>query len=87
MDNKKIFLPFTINNLKGGGKKKSFKILNENEITKKSKKTTAGMFNFLKKIIKNNKNNKNNNNSKINFVKASETENYYKTLKTSNKKK
>jgi hypothetical protein len=84
MNNKKLFLPFTINNLKGGAKKKSFKILNENEITKKSKKTTAGMFNFLKKIIKPNKNN---NNSKINFVKASETENYYKKLKTTNKKK
>jgi hypothetical protein len=81
MDNKKLFLPFTINNLKGGSKKKSFKILNENEITKKSKKTTAGMFNFLKKIIKNTKNN-----NKINFIKASETENYYKKLKTYNKK-
>ena len=84
MDSKKIFLPFTINNLKGGTKKKSFKILNENEITKKSKKTTAGMFNFLKRIIKTNKIN---NNNKINFIKGSETENYYKELNLTNKKK
>ena len=83
MDSKKIFLPFTTNNLKGGSKK-SFKILSDLEITKKSKKTTAGMFNFLKKML-DTTNNRNNN--KVNYVKASETEKYYKTIKLSNKKK
>jgi hypothetical protein len=85
MNSKKIFLPFTTNNLKGGSKK-SFKILSESEITQKSKKTTAGMFNFLEKMLDGN-NSKNNNSNKVNFVKASETEKYYKSLKLHNKEK
>jgi ribosomal protein L17 len=72
----KLNLPFT-NDLKGGSKK-SFKILNEEQINKKVKKSQS-LLNFVKKMIHmNNSNNIENNSNKINFVKASNTKKYYK---------
>jgi hypothetical protein len=71
---KNIKLPFT-NELKGGNKK-SFKILNEEQIVNKLKKDVS-MLNIIKKFI--NLNNSNNSN-KINYVKASNTKEYYKKI-------
>ena len=72
----KLILPFT-NDLKGGSKK-SFKILNEEQINKKVKKSQS-LLNFVKKMIY--INNAQNNSNKLNFVKASNTKKYYKNLK------
>ena len=66
----KLKLPFILN----GGNKKSFKLLNENELKKKSLKQSAGMLNYLQKIIFE----KNNSNNELNYIKASETKEYYK---------
>jgi hypothetical protein len=77
--NKTIKLPFT-NELKGGNKK-SFKILNEEQLVKKLKKNDS-MLNIIKKFIHlNDSNNNSNNSNKINYVKASNTKEYYKKLK------
>ena len=72
---KNIKLPFT-NELKGGNKK-SFKILNEEQLVNKLKKDVS-MLNIIKKFI--HLNNNNNNSSKINYVKASDTKEYYKKI-------
>lgn len=65
-----IALPFTN---KSGGNNNSFQILNENEIN--IKKTT--IVNFVKKMIfPNNLNNSN----KINYIKASDTKEYYNKI-------
>ena len=72
---KNIKLPFT-NELKGGNKK-SFKILNEEQIVTKLKKNSS-MLNIIKKFI--HLNNNNNNSNKINYVKGSDTKEYYKKL-------
>ena len=66
----KLKLPFILN----GGNKKSFKLLNENELKKKSLKQSAGMLNYLQKIIFE----KNNSNNGLNYIKSSETKEYYK---------
>jgi hypothetical protein len=71
---KNIILPF---NLKGGNKK-SFKILSEEELLNKSHKNKSGLLNVIKKMIFQNKNSNSNNTS---YMKASETNNYYKNLK------
>ena len=76
---KNIKLPFT-NELKGGNKK-SFKILNEEQVVDKLKKDVS-MLNIIKKFI--HINNTNNNSNKINYVRASDTKEYYKKI---NKKK
>lgn len=67
-------LPFT-NNIKGGNKK-SFKILTEKQLKNKTKKDSSGLLNFVKKIIYDNSNNSN----KINYIKASQTKDYYKNI-------
>lgn len=72
---KNIRLPFT-NELKGGNKK-SFKILNEEQVVNKLKKDVS-MLNIIKKFI--HINNTNNNSNKINYVKASDTKEYYKKI-------
>ena len=72
---KNIKLPFT-NELKGGNKK-SFKILNEEQVVNKLKKDVS-MLNIIKKFI--HINNTNNNSNKINYVKASDTKEYYKKI-------
>lgn len=69
-----IKLPFT-NELKGG--KKTFKILNEEQLVNKMKKDVT-ILNIIKKFI--NLNNSNNNSNKINYVKASDTKTYYKKI-------
>ena len=79
MNKKKILLPFTKNNLKGGNKK-SYNLLNEKELSLKTKETSAGMLNFIKKMLSINKTS-NNFNNKVNYVKATKTEKYYKNLK------
>jgi hypothetical protein len=74
MSKKSINLPF-INNIKGGNNK-SFKILNEEEINSNIKKNPSFM-NFIKKMIQiNNSNSKSN----VNYIKASDTQKYYKNL-------
>ena len=78
MEKKTIKLPFTTNRLKGGNKK-YFKILNEEEITSKMKKNTS-MLNIIKKFIHLNNENNKNNVSKINYVKGSDTKEYYKKI-------
>ena len=67
-------LPFT-NNIKCGNKK-SFKILTEKQLKNKTKKDSSGLLNFVKKIIYDNSNNSN----KINYIKASQTKDYYKNI-------
>ena len=71
----KIKLPFILH----GGNKKSFKLLNDKEITKKSLKQSAGILDYLQKLIFENSNLEKNSN--LNYVKASETKKYYKNLK------
>lgn len=71
--NNNFKLPFTIN-LKGGSKK-SFKILNDEQINNKMKKSPT-LLNFIKKMI--DMNNNSNKSNKIKYVKGSETKNYYK---------
>lgn len=70
---KNIILPF---NLKGGNKK-SFKILDEKDLAIKSHKNKPGLLNVIKKMIFHNNSNSNN----TSYIKASETNNYYKNLK------
>jgi hypothetical protein len=72
----KLTLPFT-NDMKGGSRK-SFKILNEQQINKKIKKSES-LINFVKKMVF--MNNSQNNTNKVNFVKASSTKTYYKNMK------
>jgi len=74
---KNIKLPFT-NELKGGNKK-SFKIMNEEQLVKNVKKDET-ILNYLKKFITFNNNN-NNNNTKINYMKGSDTKEYYKKIR------
>ena len=71
----KLKLPFILN----GGNKKSFKLLSDKEITKKSLKQSAGMLDYLQKLMFENNSLENKNN--VNYVKASETKKYYKKLK------
>jgi hypothetical protein len=73
---KSVKLPFS-NELKGGSKS-SFKILNNEQINKKIK-TNIGLLNYIQKIISYNSNNSNNSN-KIEYVKASTTNKYYKNI-------
>lgn len=70
---KNIKLPFTIQN---GGNKKSYKLLNENELNNKIKSTN--IINFVKKMIFTN--GKNNNVNKVIYIKASNTKNYYNKI-------
>ena len=72
----KLTLPFT-NDMKGGSRK-SFKILNEEKLNKRIKKS-EGLLNFVKKMVY--MNNSQNNSNKVNFVKASTTKSYYKNIK------
>jgi hypothetical protein len=71
----KLKLPFILN----GGNKKSFKLLNDKEITKKSLKQSAGMLDYLQKLMF--ENNSLEKNSNLTYVKASDTKKYYKKLK------
>jgi hypothetical protein len=71
---KKINLPFT-NNLKGGNN--SFKILDESKLNNTIKNKPKGLFNMVKKIFFKN----NSNNVKVSYVKASNTQKYYKNIK------
>lgn len=83
---RKLKLPFTTD-LKGGSKK-SFKILSENEINKNIVKKKLSVFNIVKKFFINNniiKNSIEMHKDKMNYIKGSSTENYYKNL--SSKKK
>ena len=65
-------LPFTTQK---GGNKKSFKILNEKEISNNLKNTN--IINYVKKMIFSNNML---NNNKINYIKASNTKLYYKEI-------
>jgi hypothetical protein len=69
---KNIILPFTLK----GGNKKSFKILDEKDLNTKSHKNKPGLLNVIKKMIF-----QNNSSNNISYIKASETNNYYKNLK------
>jgi uncharacterized protein YpiB (UPF0302 family) len=76
--NRTIQLPFT-NEMKGGSKK-SFKVLSEKQVNKKS----LTFFNYIKKIIDTNQLNNNSNqnqNKQIQFTKASDTKEYYQKIK------
>jgi hypothetical protein len=73
----KLKLPFILN---GGNNKKSFKLLNEKELTKKTLNQSAGMLSYLQKILYENSSNMNNS-SNFNYIKASETKKYYKDIK------
>jgi len=78
---KKIVIPFT--NETKTSSKKTFKLLNNNEIDSKIVKNN-NLMKFVKKILfnENNKNaDVNSNESTINYVKASKTKNYYKNIK------
>jgi hypothetical protein len=78
---KHIKLPFTCE-LKGGNKK-SFKILNEEQLAKNAKKDVT-ILNVIKKFItfnNNNNNNNNNNLTKVNYIKGSDTKEYYKKIR------
>ena len=70
---KNIKLPFTIQN---GGSKKTYKLLNENELNNKIKSTN--IVNFVKKMIFTNS--KNNNVNKVKYIKGSNTKNYYNKI-------
>jgi len=78
---KNMKLPFTIDI--NGGNKESFKILNNKQINEKIKKD-PNILNFIKKMfIKNTSNSKkslNINTNKINYLKATSTEEYYKKI-------
>lgn len=63
----KINLPFTDSSIKGG---KSFKILTEENLINKKN----GIFNVIKKLISTNKSNK------INYIKGSNTKDYYSKI-------
>jgi len=73
---KGIKLPFTTD-LKGGNKS-SFKILNEIGINMSVKNNSSGILNTVKKLIYQNTSENSNN---INYVKASNTKKYYKSIK------
>lgn len=66
----KINLPFTDSSIKGG---KSFKILTEENLINKKN----GIFNVIKKLISTNKSN---NSNKINYIKGSNTKDYYSKI-------
>ena len=70
---KSVKLPFS-NELKGGSKA-SFKILNNEQINKKIK-NNVGLLNYIQKMISSNSNNSN----KVEYVKASTTNTYYKNI-------
>ena len=67
----KINLPFTKNNIKGGN---SFKILDQKELNKKKSKTIVNM---VKNMFDSNPEKSNNSNTKINYIRASTTKEYY----------
>jgi len=71
----KLVLPFT--NEQIAGSKKTFKLLNNDEINNKVTKN-PNLMNFVKKLLFNN--NKNNSENKINYIKASTTKNYYQNI-------
>ena len=73
---KGIKLPFTTD-LKGGSKS-SFKILNEVGLNLSVKNNTNSILNTVKKMIYQNTSQ---NSNKINYMKASNTKKYYKTIK------
>jgi len=73
---KNIKLPFT--NLIKGGNNDSFKIMNNTQINKKIK-NSGNLLGFIKKIFVKNSYNK------IKYLKASETEEYYKKINSKNK--
>ena len=70
---KNIKLPFMMN--KSGGAKSSFKILTENEINEKASKN-KNIITFIKRMLDINNKNKN-----INYIKASDSQKYYRKLK------
>jgi len=71
---KSVKLPFS-NELKGGSKS-SFKILNNEQINKKIK-NNVGLLNYIQKMISSNNSN---NSNKVEYVKASTTNTYYKNI-------
>lgn len=82
---KNIKLPFTITMT--GGNKESFKILNNKQINKtihKKIKNDTNILSLIKKMfIKNTSNSKKSlvsNSNKINYLKATSTEEYYKKI-------
>jgi hypothetical protein len=76
---KNINLPFTIDT--NTNNKKSFKIMNEDELELKMKKGGAGLINSIKQLLSNG-NNQKNNNSKITYIKASESLKYKDSSKS-----
>lgn len=76
---KGIKLPFS-SDLKGGSKS-SFKILNETDLNLSVKNNTSSILNTVKKMIYQNTSE---NSNKINYMKASDSKKYYKTIKKSN---
>ena len=73
----KLKLPFVLN----GGNKKSFKLLNEKELTTKTLQQSAGMLSYLQKIMYDSNDKLNMNSNGLNYIKASETKKYYKNIK------
>jgi len=67
--NKKINLPFTNKSIKGG---QSFKILSDKEVSN----SKNGILNIIQKMIKSNSSTSN----KINYIKGSNTKEYYKNI-------
>ena len=78
-DLKVIKLPFSTD-LKGGSKS-SFKILNETDLNLSVKNNTSSILNTVKRMIYQNTSE---NSNKINYMKASDSKKYYKTIKKSN---
>jgi hypothetical protein len=73
----KLVIPFTTE--QKGGSKKTFKLLNDTEINNKMTKN-PNLMNFVKKLLFKNEQEKNKSETKVNYVKASTTKNYYKNI-------
>jgi 3-deoxy-D-arabino-heptulosonate 7-phosphate (DAHP) synthase class II len=83
--NNNIKIPFT-NELKGGNKK-SFKILDDKQLVKNVKNNTS-ILNMIKKFIDiNNTSLSMNNTNKINYIKASDTKEYYQKINKKTREK
>ena len=75
-------LPVTMKNLKGGDK--SFKILSQKDLNKKSTQKGGSILSFIKNALSETKETSEKDksqNNKLNFIKASNTKSYYKNLK------
>jgi hypothetical protein len=84
--NNRIKIPFT-NELKGGNKK-SFKILDEEHLIKKVNNKSSDILNMIKKFIDiNNTSNSIYNSNKINYIKASDTKEYYQKINKKTREK